>query len=50
MNQKREEIKSESFSKELENIQNNQTGIKNTTTEMKNTLGGIYTRLNDSEG
>ena len=35
--------KLEVFNKELENLKNNQT-------EMKNTLEGINSRLNDSEG
>ena len=33
----------ENFNKELESIINNQAELKNTMTEMKNTLGGINT-------
>lgn len=40
---------SEDFNKELENIKNNQAELKNTITEMKTALEGIYIILNDTE-
>ena len=37
------------FNKELENIKNNQTELKNAISEMKNTLEGIISRINEAE-
>ena len=39
---------SENFNKELENIKNH-SELKNTITEMENTLEGIKSRLGDTE-
>ena len=41
--------KSEFFDKELEDIKRSQIETKNTIMEMKNTLEGIYSRLDDTE-
>ena len=41
--------KLEVFNKEFKNIKNNQREMKDTITEMKNTLEGISSRLNDTE-
>ena len=40
---------SDKFNKGLENIRKNQSEPKNTITEMKNTLEGINSRLDDTE-
>ena len=37
------------LNKELENIKNNEIELKNTITEMKSTLEGINSRLNEEE-
>ena len=39
----------EVFNKELENVKNNQIELKNMVNEMKNTLEGINTRINEAE-
>ena len=41
--------KLEIFTKESENIKNNQTKMKNTVTEITNTPEGIHSTLNDRE-
>ena len=48
MDAQREKLQ-EVLNKELENIKNNQTQEKNTITEMKNTLEGIDSKINDAE-
>lgn len=40
---------SEKFNKDLENIKKNETEMRNTVTEGKNTPEGIYSRLGDVE-
>ena len=40
---------SENFNKKLENIRKNQSKLRNIITEMKNTLKGISSRLEDME-
>ena len=40
---------SENFSKEIENTKKNQSELKNTIAEMKTTLLGINSRLEDAE-
>ena len=40
---------SENFSKEIENTKKNQSELKNTIAEMKTTLQGINSRLEDAE-
>ena len=42
-------MKSEIFNKELENIKENQTELKNTITKMRNIPEEINNRLNDAE-
>ena len=37
------------FNKDLEELKNKQTGMNNTTTEMKNTLEGIKSRKSEAE-
>ena len=39
----------EVFNEKLANIKSNQTELKYTITEMKNTLNGIYSRINEVE-
>ena len=46
---KKMDEQSEKFNKDLENIKKNQTEMRNTITEGKNTPEGIYSRLCDVE-
>ena len=48
MNFKEEWMKTGRILKELENIKKNQTKLKNILTEMKDTLEGINSRLDDT--
>lgn len=47
---KRGENLSETFNKERENTKRNGSEMKNSVTEIKHTLEGINSRLEDSEG
>ena len=47
--EKKMDEQSEKFNKDLENIKKNQTEMRNTITEGKNTPEGIYSRLCDVE-